>query len=244
MAGVPAVRVIGFGDTEQVDAFGAPEQAKFTVPEKPPAAVAIKSNVAVAPAATVADVAVAATAKPVEPVPVSEIVCGLSVAESVSVNVPVRVLLAVGVKVTATVQLALGDREAAQLFVSEKSPLVCTWLICSPKVPGLVKATVCAVLVVPTSWLANDKLFGVTVRLGIAPWPVSSTVRGLPAELSVMVRVPVRVPVAVGVNVTWIAQVPPADETVPQLFWMEKSPLAVALEKVSAALPKSTTVTG
>ena len=59
-----------------------------------------------------------------------------------------------------------------------------------------------------------------------------------------MVRVPLRVPVVVGVNVIWIAQVPPAGEAVPQLFWMEKSPLAVALETVSAALPKSTMVTG
>ena len=244
MAGVPPVRVTGFGDTEQVDAVGAPEHVKFTVPENPLAAVAVRLNVAVAPAATVADAAVAATVKPDEPVPVSEIVCGLSVAESVSANVPVRVPLAVGMKVTATVQLLLGDREVAQLFVSEKSPLVCMWLICSPKGPGLVKPTVCAVLVVPTSWLANDKLFGITVRVGIAPWPVSSTVRGLPAELSVMVRVPLRVPVAIGVNVIWIAQVPPAGETVPQLFCMEKSPLAVALETVSAALPKSTMVTG
>jgi hypothetical protein len=157
---VPPVRVTGFGDTEQVDAVGAPEQVKFTVPEKSLAAEAVRLNVAVAPATTVVDAVPAVTAKPVEPMPVRETVCGLSFALSVRINVPVRVPLAVGVKLTVTVQLAVGESDMAQLFVSEKSPLVWRWLICSPKGPGLVKATVCAVLVVPTSWLPKDKLFG------------------------------------------------------------------------------------
>ena len=76
----------------------------------------------------------------------------------------------------------------------------------------------CAELVVPTSWLANVKLLGAIVTVLTAPWPVSSTERGLPAELSVMVKVPVRVPVMVGAKVTWIVHVPPAGETVLQLF--------------------------
>jgi hypothetical protein len=116
-----------------VDAVGAPEQVKFTVPEKSLAAEAVRLNVAVAPAATVADAVPAVTAKPVEPMPVRETVCGLSFALSVRINVPVRVPLAVGVKLTVTVQLAVGERDMAQLFVSEKSPLVWRWLICSPK---------------------------------------------------------------------------------------------------------------
>ena len=209
---------MGFGDTEQVDALGAPEQLKFTVPEKPPAAEAVRSNVAAAPAATVADWVVVAMAKPVEPAPVSETVCGLSVAESVSVNVPVRVPLAVGVKVTATVQLALGDREAAQLFVSEKSPLVCTWLICNPKGPGLFqghglgRAGSAHLLARERQAVRSHGQGGSCSLAGQFHRPRT------PGGMSVMVRVPVRVPVAVGVNVTWIAQVPPAGETVPQLF--------------------------
>jgi hypothetical protein len=66
---LPAVRLSGLGDTEQLDDAGAPVQAKFTLPEKPESAVAVKLNVAVAPAATVADEALAAIANPVEPLP-------------------------------------------------------------------------------------------------------------------------------------------------------------------------------
>jgi hypothetical protein len=45
---LPAVRLSGLGDTEQLDDAGAPVQAKFTLPEKPESAVAVKLNVAVA----------------------------------------------------------------------------------------------------------------------------------------------------------------------------------------------------
>jgi hypothetical protein len=55
---------------------------------------------------------------------------------------------------------------------------------------------------VPTAWLANDRLEGDGVAEPSLPEPMSCTVRGLPAELSVMVRVPFCVPVAVGVYVT------------------------------------------
>ena len=66
--------------------------------------------------------------------------------------------------------------------------------------------------------VGKERLVGDTVAAAPAAWPESRTVRGLPTELSVMVRVPVRVPVTVGVKVTWIAQVPPAAKTVPQPF--------------------------
>src|SRR5260370_619056 len=49
----------------------------------------------------------------------------------------------------------------------------------------------------------NPKSGGVVV-------PVSGTVCGLPAALSMMVKVPMRVPAAVGVNVTLIVQFAPA----------------------------------
>lgn len=123
MAGVPPVTFAGFGETLQVDAVGAPAQVKLTLPEKPLAAVAVKLNVAVAPAATVAEAVPAVTAKPVDPVPVRAIVCGLSLALSTIVSVPVRLPLAVGVKVTLTAQPAVGPSDVPQLLVSEKSPL-------------------------------------------------------------------------------------------------------------------------
>jgi hypothetical protein len=123
MVGVAPVRVAGLGETLHVDAVGAPVQAKLTLPEKPLGAVAVKLNVAVAPAVTVAEAVLAVTAKPVEPVPVRAIVCGLSLALSTIVRVPVRLPVVVGVKVTLTVQPALGPSDVPQSLVSEKSPL-------------------------------------------------------------------------------------------------------------------------
>ena len=52
------------------------------------------------------------------------VVCGLFEALSVTASVAVRVPLAVGVKVTLTVQLDLAASEAPQLFDWEKSPLL------------------------------------------------------------------------------------------------------------------------
>ena len=238
----PVVRVSGLGDTVQVDAAGAPVQAKFTFPEKSAAGVAVMSNVAVPPAATVADDVLAATEKPVAPMPAKGIVCGLSVALSVKVSVPVRLPLTVGVKVTLTVQLLLAGMNVPQVLDSPKSLPVWIRVMPACSSPELVSVTVWAALVVPTAWLPKEMLPGATVSIVMAPCPMSSTVRGLPAELSVIVRVPLRVPVVVGVKVTWIVQTPPAGDTVPQLFWMEKSAVAVAFDTVRAALPKSSTV--
>src|SRR5438270_3316779 len=58
----------------------------------------------------------------VVPVPLSDAVCGLPVAESVMVIVPVRAPDCDGVNVTLTVQLAPAPRLAGQLLVSAKSP--------------------------------------------------------------------------------------------------------------------------
>src|SRR5882762_9349479 len=57
------------------------------------------------------------------PVPVSDTVCGLPEALSVMLRVPGRVPLAVGVKVTLTVQLEFAATLAPQLLVCAKSPL-------------------------------------------------------------------------------------------------------------------------
>ena len=57
------------------------------------------------------------------PVPVSETACGLLEALSVMVSAPVREPLAVGVKVTLTVQLELPATLVPQLLLCAKSPL-------------------------------------------------------------------------------------------------------------------------
>ena len=58
-----------------------------------------------------------------------------------------------------------------------------------------------------------------------------------------IVRVPFSVAVLMGEKVTSIVHVPPAGLTVVQLFWIEKSPVTVAFETVSGALPMSKMVT-
>jgi hypothetical protein len=105
----------------------------------------------------------------------------------------------VGENVTLTVQLLM---EAPQLFVSANGPLVWIREITNPIAPVLVIVTICGALVVPTGCGGNVKTEGDRVADGTAASPLSATVCGLPAELSLMVRVPFRVPVAVGANVT------------------------------------------
>ena len=80
-------------------------------------------------------------------------------------------------------------------------------LIVSAVVPVLVNVAVCDALDVPTIWLANVKLAGDKLTAGTAAAvPVSDTVCGLEAALSLRVIAPVSVPEAVGVNVTEMLQ--------------------------------------
>ena len=88
------------------------------------------------------------------PTPERLAVCGLFVALSVTVKVAVRVLMAVGVKVTLMVQWAPAARLEPQLLVSAKSPLllpVIPMLLILVATPDpFVKVIACARLVVPT----------------------------------------------------------------------------------------------
>src|SRR5579864_6083787 len=86
----------------------------------------------------------------VVPVPLSDAVCGLPVAESVMVTAPVRAPDCDGVKVTLTVQLAPAARLAGQLLVSAKSPPAAMLVMFSADPPLLVTVMDFAVLVVPT----------------------------------------------------------------------------------------------
>ena len=69
------------------------------------------------------------------------------------------------------------------------------------------------------------------------PVPLKLPVCGVPAALSLMLKVPEREPVAVGVNVTLMLQLVPAANATPQLLLCAKSPLAVMLLIVSGPVP-------
>jgi hypothetical protein len=102
------------------------------------------------------------------------------------------------------------------VFVSANGPVTAIFVIARGTAPELVKLTCCGSLVVPGCWVTKVRLVGVSEAVAVLPVPIKATVRGLPAELSVIVNVPVRVPATVGVNVTCTGQVPPAAVTVVQ----------------------------
>jgi hypothetical protein len=120
------------------------------------------------------------------------------------------------------------------------APEIETPLIVRGALPVLFNDTVWTALVVPTVWLLKFRLEGerVAERPEI-PLPLSFTVCGLLAALSVNVIVPVLVPAAVGVKVTLTVQLVPPASPLPQALFAAKakSPLAAMLVKVSAALP-------
>jgi hypothetical protein len=92
------------------------------------------------------------------PVRLTDWVAGLAL--SVMVNEPLLEPLAVGVKVTLRVQLALAARLAPQVLVSAKSPLfvpaMVTLVMLSVALPLLVSVMGAAELVVPTTWLPKS----------------------------------------------------------------------------------------
>ena len=113
LKGVVAVAVIvSVAGTVQVEPAGAPAQERETVPLIPMPPM-VSAYVAVAPAATVAELeppdAIPRPRPGAAPIPVSDTVCGLLGALSVIVRVPVRVPVAVGVNVTSTVQTYEGS---------------------------------------------------------------------------------------------------------------------------------------
>lgn len=83
------------------------------------------------------------------PEPLSETVCGLLASESVSVRAPVRVPVAVGVKVTETEQLAPAASEVPQLLVCAKSPPATMELKLTAVAPPLLTLTDFGAAVVP-----------------------------------------------------------------------------------------------
>lgn len=77
-------------------------------------------------------------------------------------------------------------------------------LIFKVTVPLLVKGTVCAVDVDPTSCKPKMRLAALRSAVGTPPVPLREIVCGLPLASSAMLMVAVRAPVALGVKVTSI----------------------------------------
>ncbi len=91
------------------------------------------------------------TATGCTPVPVRTTIWGLVTSESVIVNVPVRMLVVVGAKLTLIRQLRPAPSVVPQLVVSMKFADVAIPLIVSVVVPTFEIVTACDALVVPTS---------------------------------------------------------------------------------------------
>src|SRR5205807_634490 len=133
---------------------------------------------------------------------------------------PVLKPVAVGLKVTLTVQLAPAVTLLPQLLVWAKSPLATMLAMFNTAVPLLVSMDVWDGLVVPMSRLPKIKLLLDRVMTGARiPLPVRGTDCGLPGALSVMVIDPLREPAAVGVgvNATVMMQLAPTARLFPQV---------------------------
>src|ERR1700737_387443 len=105
------------------------------------------------------------------PVPDNETVCGVLVALSLIVSVPVLVPKAVGVKVTEIEQKPPPEIAVpVQFWVSAKSPEIVTEFTVNGRFPEFVTVTICAALVVLRVCEANTRLAPLKVTAG-APTP-------------------------------------------------------------------------
>jgi hypothetical protein len=169
--------------------------------------------------------------------PDSATVCGLFVAESVKLNVAVRVPVAVGLNTTEAAQFPAAARLVPHVLLEMlKSPafvpLIATLEIVTDALVLFDSVAACELLLVPTAEEVNVRLVGLDVTLPVlpAPEPVSVTLCGLFVAESVKLNVAVRVPVAVGLNTTDAVQLPDAARLVPHvLLEMLKSPAFVPL---------------
>ena len=196
---------------------------------------------------------------PVAPVPVPVslivVVCGavLPTLVYVTVTVPVSVPLAVGVKLTFTVQLdpvALPPcNVVGQVFVSPKFVLAAIPVIVAVLVPTFVIVTGCDALVVPCAWLPNVNdvglavTFAPAVNVTVTVWaPLIVTVHvggfvcGLAGVQLVLKPLNVEPPVGVAVSTTGFPLSKFAEHVVGQLI-----PVGL-LVTVPVPVPASVTV--
>lgn len=197
------------------------------------------------------DRAFAESEKTALPVPANATVCAPPPALLATVSAPVTLPLEVGEKVMLMLQPSPTFRtlgNAPQVLLSAKLPLMVMLDKITEAWPVFDNRTICAGLVLPTVTAGKVTLEGVKVndpREDATPFPVTVIFCGLPPALSVMVISSVRFPMLVGVNVTWIEQLPPPAGTLPpQLLVWEKSPLAEMVLILRGELPALIKVTG
>jgi hypothetical protein len=166
---------------------------------------------------------------------------------SLNERLPGAAPAAVGVNVTATVQVAAGATgfEVEQVVpevAMAKGPVTEIAVKVRLALPVLVSVTVCDGLAVPTGSGGKvgdaDKL-----TVGPVPVPLKLAVCGLPPALSVRVMAPVLVWIAVGLKVIEMVQFADAATELPQLLDWAKSPEATMLGTERVALPVLVKVT-
>lgn len=188
------------------------------------------------------------------PVPLKLIVCVVGDALSVIVIVALRPLIAVGVNVAATTQLAVGAsvptvRQSVPLpgVARAKSPTFVppriTLVILRVAVPAFVSVTVCCPLVKPRFTLPNVIELDVRLATGCVPVPFSAMVWGLLASTeSVIVRVALRLPAPVGWKIILTVQMPVvAGIIAPFVQVLVPSVKSLALVPVIAGVPETVT---
>jgi hypothetical protein len=172
--------VTGLGENEQRDCAGNPPlQLKNTDPVKLLRALIVSVDVADPPAETVAVLGETEIEKSGgTKFPSTDTVCGLPTALSLIVTIPLRVPVAVGVKVTLKAQLTPGASAAGsvpQVFVWAKSapfvPATAIAVIVKGPSPLFVSVTCCGGLVVLMGWGdagvgVKDRLAGDVARAG------------------------------------------------------------------------------
>jgi len=151
--------VTGFGEAEQEESPGQPENTNVTGELKEFSDVTVASKAMLWPAASAADVGFNVTANAVTgavPVPLSGTLCGEVGSLSVMLRLADSAACVEGVKVTLIVQAepaANVEPELGQVLVCEKSaafvPVVAMLLMVSAAVPVFVSVTGCEGLAVP-----------------------------------------------------------------------------------------------
>src|SRR5258708_36906781 len=173
------------------------------------------------------------------PVPVNVTFCGDPPPLSLMSSDALRVPFALGVKVTAIVQLRPAARLEPQLLVCAKSvalgPLMAKPEKVSVVPPALVSATFEGGGVVPT--FCGGKISEVGERLTSVPTPNKVRICVGGPALSLMGTDPMRLPITAGLNLTVMVQEPPTATLLPQVFVWPKLPLAARLVIVSGLVP-------
>src|SRR5258708_677616 len=170
----PSAAATDVGVTVQVERFGAPVQVNATAPVNPFMGGMVPLKLSVLPAVTFCVVVGPGNPKSGGVVvPVSDTLCGLPVALSVMVKVPMRVPAAVGVNVTLIVQFAPAARvrgligQGVAPGLAAKSPDAAMELIVRGPVPVFVSFTVCAALVPGITTVGTLRVVGATARVGM-----------------------------------------------------------------------------